>query len=298
MKKTYAVIGATGNTGRPIAESLLKAGNDVRIIVRDAAKAKPLTDKGAQLFQGEANDAALLQRAFTGADAVYVMVPPNYQAQDMRAHQRASVDAIATALKANGVKHAVCLSSVGAHRAEGTGAIGGLHYMEQQLGAIDGLNVRFVRAAFFMENLLNMAGMAKHMGLIGSPMRGDIKFDTVATKDIAARATERLSALDFTGKSHEYVLGPSAHSYNEIASVLGKSIGKEDLRYKEFPYEAAAQSMTQMGMSLSAAEAMNGISRGMNEGVIAEEVKRTPESTTPTTLHEFVSTWKRAYEQN
>ena len=36
------------------------------------AKAVALTDKGAVLFQGEASDVALLERAFSRADAAYI----------------------------------------------------------------------------------------------------------------------------------------------------------------------------------------------------------------------------------
>jgi uncharacterized protein YbjT (DUF2867 family) len=298
MKKTYVVLGATGNTGKPVAEALLNAGHEVRIVVRDAAKAKSLTDKGAVLIQGEVSDAATLERAFTGADAAYVMTPPNYQAEDLLAYQRRNVDAIAAGLAKSGIKNVVALSSVGAHRTEGTGAIRGLHYMEQKLNALDGVNVRYVRAAFFMENLLGMAGMAKHMGLIGSAQKGDLKFAAVATKDIAARAVERLTELAFTGKSHEYVLGAADHSYEEIAQVLGKAVGKGDLRYQTFPPEAAAAGLMQAGFSASAAENFNGISEGMNKGVIMEGVERTPENTTPTTLAEFAHTWKAVYEMN
>ena len=52
----YAIVGATGNTGRLIAENLLLGGRDVRVIGRDAERLKPLTDLGADPFVGSVDD--------------------------------------------------------------------------------------------------------------------------------------------------------------------------------------------------------------------------------------------------
>ena len=71
----YVITGATGNTGKTIALNLLEAGKKVRIIGRNAEKAKELTDKGAELFQGSTDDTELLKKAFEGATAVYAMLP-------------------------------------------------------------------------------------------------------------------------------------------------------------------------------------------------------------------------------
>ena len=60
----YVITGATGNTGKVIASTLLEAGKQVRIVSRDAEKAKELTNKGAELFQGRSDDVELLKKAF------------------------------------------------------------------------------------------------------------------------------------------------------------------------------------------------------------------------------------------
>ena len=298
MKKTYVILGGTGHTGKPIAQGLLAAGHNVRIVGRDKSKAADLISQGAEFLQGDQQDAAFLTKAFTGADAVYAMVPPNMQAEDFPSYQRKGADAIATALQEAKVPNVVMLSSVGAHRPDGVGAIGGLHYMEQKFNAIDGLNARYLRAGYFMENLLGFTGMVKHMGILGSAMNADQRFSTVATKDVAARGLKRLLDLDFKGKDHEFVLGPSEHSYSEMTSVLGKHIGKSDLKYVQFPVADAAQGMMGMGMSKSVADNMNGIAEGMNTGRITEGLQRTPENTGKTTFEEFAGTWKAVYDMN
>jgi uncharacterized protein YbjT (DUF2867 family) len=45
--KTYAIIGATGNTGKPITLGLLGQGQKVRLISRSAAKAKALVNSAS-----------------------------------------------------------------------------------------------------------------------------------------------------------------------------------------------------------------------------------------------------------
>ena len=97
--KTYVIIGATGHTGRPITLGLLEQGHTVRIIARNTAKTKELTDKGAILFQGDISDAGLLEKAFEGADALYTLVAIDPQAVDFYANQVKQVSAVAEALK-------------------------------------------------------------------------------------------------------------------------------------------------------------------------------------------------------
>src|SRR3954471_12160987 len=106
----YAITGATGHTGRIIAETLLKAGKKVRVLGRDAAKLKGLTDQGAEAAVGNVEDAAFLAQAFKGAEAVYLLVPPNLGAPDILAYYAKIGEAQVKALREAGVKHVVHLS--------------------------------------------------------------------------------------------------------------------------------------------------------------------------------------------
>jgi len=117
----YVITGAIGNTGRIIASTLLDAGKQVRIIARDAEKAKELTEKGAELFQGSTNDVELLKKAFAGVNTIYAIIPVNMQAADYTAFQMEHVNAIAEAMETCNVKNVVALSSQGAHISSGSG---------------------------------------------------------------------------------------------------------------------------------------------------------------------------------
>ena len=111
----YTLTGGAGNITKPIALALLKAGHSVTVIGRNAANLKELTDAGAAAAIGSVEDIAFLTQAFTGADAVYTMVPPTMPASDWKGYIGRIGKNYATAIAAAAVKKVVNLSSVGAH---------------------------------------------------------------------------------------------------------------------------------------------------------------------------------------
>ena len=133
----YVILGATGNTGSIIANSLLAAGKKVRVVGRDVGRLQRFVDKGAEAFTATLSDAAALTKAFSGGRAAYLMLPP----AKSREEQERDSDGIAKAVKESGLRYAVHLSSYGAQVAKGAGPVSGLHSSEQKLNAIDGLNV-------------------------------------------------------------------------------------------------------------------------------------------------------------
>src|SRR5260370_748893 len=118
----YVVTGATGNTGHIVAQKLLANGQKVRAIGRSADRLQAIAAEGAEPFIADLIDKQALTKAFTGARAVYAMVPPpSAYTQDYRAYQDRISDAIAAALTAAKVPYAVTLSSFGADKPGKTG---------------------------------------------------------------------------------------------------------------------------------------------------------------------------------
>jgi uncharacterized protein YbjT (DUF2867 family) len=187
----YVITGATGKTGKVVTNILLDAGKKVRIICRDKAKAQELVIKGAELFQGDTSDVEFLKKAFAGAAAVYALIPQNWTSANYTAHQVKHANAMAEAMKACQVKYVVSLSSQGAHLDSGGGVVTGLGKMEKIFDAIPGLNTLHLRPSYFMENTLGMIGLIKQAGIMGSPIRPDLKFPVIATKDIGEYAAKR-----------------------------------------------------------------------------------------------------------
>jgi uncharacterized protein YbjT (DUF2867 family) len=294
----YAITGATGNTGRIIAEKLLGAGKKVTIIGRSAKKLQPLVDKGAAAAVGSVLDTAFLSKAFQGAKALYAMIPPSFEAEKFRAYQNAAGEGIATAIQNAGVKYVVNLSSLGAHLPEGTGPIAGLYDQEQRLNKIKGLNVLHLRPTYFMENLLDNIDMIKNMGIMGSSVKGELKFPMIAIKDIGEYAAKRLLNLDFSGSSVQDLLGPRDLTLNEVTQVLGRAIGKENLKYVVFPYEESEKAMIGMGLKPDLARSYTEMARSFNEGQSIKPGRRDSVNTTPTTIEEFAEVFAAAYKNS
>lgn len=284
----YVVTGATGNTGRVIANRLLDAGKKVRVISRSADHLKAFVSRGAEPFVAELSDRAALQKAFAGAEAVYAMIPPSATSQDYRTEQRRVTDAVAGALQTAGVKHVVVLSSVGADKPSGTGPVAGLHELEGKLNTISGLNVVHVRPGYFMENTLGQARAIRAMGKMAGPIDGDLKMPFIATQDIANAAADLLLKLDFTGKQTRELLGQRDLSYNEVAQIIAKAIEKPDLQYAEFPADKVKPVFIQLGMSANIADLILEMSAALNSGHMRALETRSAKNTTPTSFETFV----------
>jgi uncharacterized protein YbjT (DUF2867 family) len=278
------ILGASGNTGSLIANFLLSRGQKVRVVGRDVRRLQRFVRKGAEALTAEMTDAAALSKAFGGARAAYLLLPPITSRED----QERQSDAIAKAVKDSGLRYAVHLSSYGAHVPEGTGPVTGLHSSEQKLNAISDLNVLHLRAAYFMENNLTAIDMIRGMGLFGHALLPDLKLPMIATRDVGDYAAQRLMDLDFSGKETRELLGERDLSMTEATAVIARGIGKSNLRYEQFTYDQVQQVLVQMGMPPEKAAVYIEMFEAINAGLLAAREQRSPENSTPTSFETFV----------
>ncbi|MGA2429627.1 MAG: NAD(P)H-binding protein [Candidatus Acidiferrum sp.] len=284
----YVILGATGNTGSAIAETLLAKGEKVRAVGRSTERLAKVAGLGAEPFVGDIADSEFLTRAFDGARAVYFMLPPDPTSNDYRGHQRQIIEAGATALEAAHVHYVVALSSFGADKESGTGPVAGLHEMESRLQRIAGLNALYLRAGYFMENVLPQVGVIQKFGMIATPLRSDLLLPLIATEDIAAAAAEHLLKLDFSGHQTRELQGQRDISFAEVARIVGAAIGKPSLGYMQFPNEQFIEALTQMGFSGSFAGLMVEMTDALNDGRMRTLEPRSAGNTTPTSFETFV----------
>jgi len=285
----YAITGATGNTGSVIATRLLSRGEKVRAIGREAGRLGGFVQKGAEAFVADVTDAGALTKAFAGAKAVYAMIPPDVAAPDVKGYQERVSDALVTAIKNAGVGYAVVLSSIGADKSEKTGPVIGLHNLEQKLSSVPTLSALYIRAGYFMENLLAQIGVIKNFGMLGGPLRTDLPVAMIATRDIGDRAAAELLRLSFSGKQARELLGPREVTYREAAAVIGKAIGKPNLNYMQLPPQQLKPALLQLGMSSSMVDLLLEMSEALNSGYMAPLESRSALNTTPTPIETFVA---------
>lgn len=265
---TYVIAGVTGNTGKVAAQTLLDAGERVRVVVRDAAKGAAWAEKGAEVAVADLGDVSALAAALAGAAGAYLLLPPNLTTGDFRAYQARTGAAIVEAVGRAGVPHVALLSSVGAQHASGTGPIAGLHPVEEGLRALKGTRATAIRAAYFMENLAGSLGMLEQ-GILPSFTPTDLAIEMVATRDIGLVAARALRE----GAPGSEVIELSAarpYSMDDAAALLSTLTGRA-VKAQQFPLDAMAPTLTGFGLPQDIAELYREMTDGIIQGRVAFE---------------------------
>ena len=294
----YVITGSLGNISKPLAERLVAAGHNVTVISSKADKVAQIEAIGAKAAIGSVEDIAFLTNTFTGADAVYTMVPPNFGSGNWKKYIASVGEKYAGAIQASGVKNVVNLSSIGAHMADGCGPVSGLFFVEKALNALVGVNVIHLRPGFFYPNFLGNIGMIKHMGIIGGNYGEGTKLILVHPDDIAEAAAEELLGLLFSGKSIRYITSDEKTTH-EVASILGKAIGKPELPWINFKDEDTVAGMTQAGLPQEIAENFTEMGSAMRSGEMAADYNlHRPAVFGKTKLEAFAPVFAAIYSQS
>lgn len=286
MKKTIAVLGATGKVGGKIAEILLKEGHNLKLVTRTADQLKKFSNLGAEIIPADLTDIDAIAKVFKNADSAFVMTPPNLAAFSYRTFQRTVGNAIIEAVQHSGIEYIVNLSSCGGHMHEGNGIIAGLAEQEVKLNQLKDVNILHLRPAYFMDNALLNISLIKEMGINGTTADANHKIPMVATKDIALIAANHLINLDFSGKTVQAILGDRDYSFKELTSILGNSIGMPGLQYLQFPIEQAKQAMISLGISEDVATDITNMETALKNGIMNYE-QRTIKNSSPTSAEIF-----------
>ncbi len=285
----YVLTGSTGNITKPLAEKLIANGHDVTIISSDENKKQAIENLGAKAAIGSVLDANFVTGAFSGADAVYLMIPPDFTVTDWRGFQDEVSESYIKAIQQSGVRNVLQLSSIGADLGTGAGPIDGLAYLERRLDSIDGINVLKLRPSYFYTNFYSMVDMIKQAGILGSNLgSGDQKLILTHPADIADAAAKHLLALDFKGQSYEYV-SSDIRSFSEIAKAIGTAVGKPELPWIGFSDEDALNGMLQSGLAKIFAEGYVQMGKSIREGLIqADYFERSEQPGGRVKLEDFV----------
>ncbi len=252
----FVIFGASGNTGSVVANELIARGKKVRVVARNPEKVAALAQKSAEVFPGDITDAASFRGALAGAEGAYFLIPPDVASKTPIERAAAIVDGFLGALAANPVKHVVLLSSVGAQLPSGTGPIVTVHDAEKRLAAVKGTAVTFIRAAYFMENILGSAHAITHDGVL--PVFGggeSYPFPMVATKDIGLAAANALLAgpESVSGPNIIELSGPKEESFNDAAKYASEILGRA-VTTKVLPIDLVVPTFVGFGMSNAFAE--------------------------------------------
>ena len=221
------VAGATGNVGREVVRLLVEAGQPVRALIRDPAKAAP--PAGATAAAGDLTNPATLRSAFAGGTALFML--SGY-----------SPDIFTEASRA-GLRRVVLLSGGSAETGDRSNAVA--KYMIETEDALraSGLGWTMVRPRMFMTNALQWVPQLDS-GVVRAPWP-DVPSAVIDPADIAAVAVQALLSVEHEGREYP-VTGPEALRPGERVRILAEALGRE-IRYEaQSDAEARAEMLAQM----------------------------------------------------
>ncbi|MGY2171311.1 NAD(P)H-binding protein [Pseudomonas gingeri] len=220
----YAVMGITGQVGGAVARTLLAARQPVRAVVRSAEKGALWAGQGCQVALADVDDVQALTQAFRGVDAVFVMMPSNFDPTPGFPEARQVVETLRTALEQARPGRVVCLSTIGAQATQ-PNLLNQLQILEQGLGSLE-LPVTFLRPGWFMENALWDVAAAVETGVVPSFLQPlDKPVPMIATADVGRLAAQLLQQ-SWSGKRIVELEGPQRVTPNQIAAGFAELLGK------------------------------------------------------------------------
>jgi uncharacterized protein YbjT (DUF2867 family) len=280
------VTAPTGDIGHQVLANLLEDGASVRVIARDPNRIPTEIRARVEVVQGSHGDANVVDRAFAGADAVFWLTPPDTKAESVMDAYVGFSRPAATALKDHGVKRVVDITALGRTTplADKAGYVTGSLAMDDLI-ASTGVNFRALAMPSFMDNTLMQAAAIKDQGMFFSPISGDLKLPSCATRDIAAAATRWLLDDSWSGQAEVAVLGPENISFNDMAEIMSDVLGKP-VRFQQISLDAYKARFLQFGFSEAMAQGMTDMAEAKDHGLDLG-VERTPENTTPTSFRQW-----------
>jgi NAD(P)H dehydrogenase (quinone) len=220
----YAITGITGKVGGELARSLLAAGQPVRAVVRDAGKGRAWAALGCEVALAEMEDAKALAAAFTGATAVFILPPSEFDPEPGYPEARAVIGSVVAALEAAKPGKVLCLSTIGADAVHDN-LLTQRTLMETALRELP-LLLTLLRPGWFIDNAAWDVGPARDTGLIQSfLLPTDKAIPMVATKDVGTAAAE-LIQQDWSGTRIVELEGPSRVSPDDLAEAFASALGK------------------------------------------------------------------------
>jgi uncharacterized protein YbjT (DUF2867 family) len=281
------ITGASGKTGSKAAEALLKTGENTRVIGRSPEHLQHLTEQGAEAMIGDQGNVEFLTRAFSGADAAYVIIPPKYDTDNVRAHYNKMGAVIVDAVRRSELRKMVFLSSLGAEHDTGTGPVVGLHDVEKALDTLSDVDIVFLRPGYFFENTLMNIEQIKNRRIFASDFDPDASILMVASRDIGQKAADLLLKHNFRSHTVEELFGHRI-TLREVSRLIGQKLDIPHIAYVRASDGEAIDGMMAMGLSRNIAESFVELSQGISKGMITTTMLDPRKPNAPTRYHKFI----------
>ena len=275
-----------GHIGHQVLDKLLDSGEELRVVARDPSTLTARVRERVEVLEGSHGDPAVVDEAFAGAGAVFWLAPPDPQAPSVQSAYVDFTRPAAAAFRRQGVKRVVGVSALGRGTpwASRAGFVAGSLAMDDLI-ASSGVAYRALTSPSFMDNIARQVPAIAKQGLFFSPIDGDRKLPSVATRDIAAAASRLLLDDSWSGFDEVPLLGPEDLSFNDMAETMSAVLDRQ-VRFQRTTFEAYKNRFLSFGMSDAMAQGQTDMAWAKNEG-IDNAVRRTPANSTPTSFRQW-----------
>jgi len=269
----------TGNIGSQVLADVLKTNEAVRVIVRDAAKLDSAVKDRAEIVEGSSDDPAIVNKAFSGADTVFWVVPPKADVDDLWVYYRHVNQVAAGAAIAQNIKRIVWVSTLGteADLGDTSGHLSAAKAADKPL-LETGITARILDPATFMDNMLYRVSAIQEQGKLQLPNAADKVMHVVATRDIAAKAAELLVNADWDGVERMPLLSSDNLTPMQMADIISDVLGKP-VSFEQLDHQAYKASLIKHGFSNAVAQGMIDMAAAQSNGAYlseAETAERAP----------------------
>lgn len=241
------VIGGTGTVGRLVLEGVAAADFETRALVRDLEKARALKLATVEFVEGDLADPASLAPALEGVDTIVLI---SSFSKDM---VRLQTNLVEAAARAPSRPRIVKLSGIGADP-EAPTTMGRWHGAVERAIQNSGLSWTFLRPAYFMQNILMMAGGIRKAASFALPAAG-AAVAQIDARDIAAVIVRLVVEAGHEGKAYD-LTGPDAITWVEVAEILS-AVAERPIRYDPIAPEEYKRRLEAAGMPAWLVDALN-----------------------------------------
>lgn len=271
----HIILGGTGRVGAAVARVLLKRGEHVTIVTREAKD----VPAGAQIAVADVLDVNRLRDVFRTGKRAFLLNPPAPPSTDTDTEERKTAAAIVKALDGSGLEKVVAASVSGARPGERCGDLTVLHEFEEKLRA-QPIPVAINRGGYYMSNWKEMLDSARQ-GKLPCFFPADLLIPMVAPEDLGEAAARRMLDSDTSVWNIE---GPERYTPQDVADAFAEALGKP-VEVETTPREAWVATYRKLGFSEAAAK-----SYACMTGVVVDEQSGTPEGLVrgTTTLREYI----------
>ena len=247
-RRTVLVTGATGQQGGAVARELLTHGYAVRAMTRkpESDKARALGSLGAQIIQGNLDDASSVERAFEGVWGAFG-VQNSWEAGVAGEEEQGKQ--LAKIAHRTGVQHFVYTSVGSAHRATGIPHFDNKWRVEETVRSLGFPSHAIVRPVFFMENFLApWFKPALDEGKLMIAIKPSTKLQLIAVDDIGAFGLKLFQdAQRVNGRAVD--IAGDEMTTPEAAAVLSEAMGKS-IEFVQMPIEQVRSSSEDFALML------------------------------------------------